>query len=445
MKKFLIILFVVICYSSTSFAQRVFDYKDRTEALSVFSDKDIEINRAGGAQAGLTISCPSNLTLRFESNVDKTVDVYNTDQRGGVNFYYLRFIVGRFQGANYSGRVLEVICDGYLPLKIKVDLQASESKWYEIFDPNATVGVGCFYENFNAGAELYRKAMYAEALEKYKLAKECTDYQESSNINYLIESIDSIFALRTKGDNLFNNSNYRGAYDTYQKIVGYNSSDQYARDRSREALAMFTESCITNFQSAENYYYEGNYVEAKKMYEIVVAQSCSNSREANLKLAEVTKRIVDRGQKATVVLYEIAENTPIGLSYGRYTTLNFSAYVSMRLNPELFSAISKSHNINDKAEVNFSFGWNRMIIQQAGLFFGVGYTGVGQWNYGENGEYADDPKFTLHNAVSPEAGVLIKLGPIALKYTFQYRYSLKSDMQDYIGKMRHVGGIGICF
>ena len=445
MKKLVIILFAVICFSSASFAQRVFDYKDRTEALSVFSDKDIEINRAGGAQAGLTISCPSNLSLRFESNVDKTVDVYNMEQRGGVNFYYLRFIIGRFQGANYSGRVLEVISDGYLPLKIKVELQASESKWFEIFDPNATVGVGCFYENFNAGAELYRKAMYAEALEKYKLAKECTDYQESSNVSYLIESIDSIFKLRTKGDYFFNNANYRDAYDAYQKIVGYNSSDQYAKDRSVESMSLFTQSCITNFQIAENFYYEGKYVEAKNMYELVVGQFCSNSRQANLRLSEVTKIIVDRGQKATVVLYEIAENTPIGLSFGRYTTLNFSGYMSLRLNPELFNAIRKSHDINDKAEVNFSFGWNRMIIQQVGLFFGVGYTGVGQWNYGENGEYADDPKFTLHNAASPEAGVLLKLGPIALKYTFQYRYSLKSDMQDYIGKIRHVGGIGICF
>ena len=445
MKKLAIIIFAVICYCNATFAQRVFDYRDRTEALSVFSDKDVEINRAGGAQAGLTISCPSNFSLRFESNIDKTVDVYNTDQRGGVQYYYLRFIVGRFQGANYSGRVIEVICDGYLPLKIRVDLQASESKWFEVFDPNATVGVGCFYENFNEGAEFYRKAMYAEAQEKYRLSKECTDYQESSNVNYLIESIDSINALRTKGDYFFSISNYRDAIDAYQKIIGYNSSDQYAKDRSKEAMTLFSESCISNFQRAENYYYEGNYVEAKKMYEIVVAQSCSNIRDASLRLAEVTKRIVDREQRATVVLYEIAENTPIGFSYGRYSTLNFSVYVSMRLNPELFSAISKNHDINDKAELDFSFGWNRMIIKEAGLFFGLGYTGVGQWNYGENNEYADDPRFTLHNAVSPEAGVLFKLGPVALRYTFQYRFAMKSEMQDYIGKMRHVGGIGICF
>ena len=34
---------------------------------------------------------------------------------------------------------------------------------------------------------------------------------------------------------------------------------------------------------------------------------------------------------------------------------------------------------------------------------------------------------------------------IALRYTFQYRYAIEKDTEDYIGKTRHVFGVGFCF
>ena len=444
--KIFIILFLLFCFYNTAYSQRVLGFNDKTEALSVFSDKEPEVINAGGAQAGLTVFCSNTMTLSFETNVDRTVDVYNKEERGGLTYYYLRFIVGRYKGASYSGRVLEVLAPGFLPLKIKIDLQPSESKSYEILDPNATVGVGCFYENFNSASELYRNSRYNESQEKFKLSKECTDYQESSNVDYILESIDSIQVLRARGDSFFNSKNYREALNAYQKIVGYNSSDQYAVNRSREVQARLSEICTNYYSEAESHFYQGNYEEALKFYELMVEQSCgNNNKEVNLRLLEVRKYISDRKHKAKVVLYEIAENTPIGLSYGRYTTVSFSTYISLRFNPEIFSALRKKDDIEAKPEANISFGWNRMVIKEVGFFVGLGYTGVGKWDYGENNQYADDPKFTLYSAVSPEAGVLIKLGPVALRYTFQYRAALESDYQDYIGKMRHVGGIGICF
>lgn len=445
MRRLIITILAFAVYSGAAFAQRVLDFKEKTEALSVFSDKDPEIIRAGGAQAGATISCSNTMTLRFESNVDKTVDVYNSEQRGGVTYYYLRFTVGRFKGANYGGRVLEVLADGFLPLKIKIELQPSESKWYEVFDPNATVGVGCFYENFNAASELYRSSVYNEAQEKFKLSMACTDYQEGSHVGYILESIDSILVLRERADAFFNLHHYNEALSAYQKIIGYNSSDQYAIDRSRDVQAKINESCTNYFHEAESYFYQGKYEEALPLYEQMLALSCDKNKEVNLRLLEMRRYLSDRKHKAKVILYEIAENTPIGLSYGRYTEVSFSTYVSLRFNPELFNAMRKKDAPDAKPEVNLSFGWNRMVIKEVGFFAGIGYTGVGEWDYGVDGEYLDDPKFTLHSAISPEAGVLFKIGPVALRYTFQYRIPFKSDYQDYIGKMRHVGGIGICF
>jgi len=437
----LFLMSLMLCFSNKAYGQRVLEYRDKTQALSVFSDKDPEVINAGGAQAGITVFCTNTLSLSFDSNVDRKVDVYNKEERGGLMYYYIRFTVGRFKGANYGGRVLEVLAPGFLPLKIKIDLQPSESKSFEVFDPNATVGVGCFYENFNAATELFRNSSYSEAKEKFNLSKACTDYQESSNVSYILEAIDSILILRTRGDFFFDQQNFIEALNAYQKMLGYNSSDKYAVGRKEEILNIINERCMNYFHEAESYYYQNKFVEAQQLYEKMLELSCGyNMREANLRLLEIRKFLSDRQHKAQVVLYEIAENTLIGLSYGRYTQVRFSSYVSLRFNPELFQAITKKDNEKAKPEIDLSFGWNRMVIKEIGFFAGLGYTGVGQWTYGNQ-----DPEFTLYHAVSPEAGVLFKIGPIALRYTFQYRIALDSDFQDYIGKMRHVGGIGICF
>jgi len=443
MKKIIIIALGVWGFCSMGFSQRVLDYRDQTQALSIFSDKDPEVINAGGAQSGITVFCSNTLSLSFESNVDRTVDVYNTEERGGLIYYYIRFTVGRFRGANYDGRVLEVLAPGFLPLRIRIDLQPSESKTYEIYDPNATVGVGCFYENFNTATELFRNSSYAEARERFKLAQECTDYQASSNVEYILESIDSILVLRTRGDYFFDQLNYNEALNAYQKVIGYNSSDAYAVTRGREAQTKIDELCTNYFSEAESYFYQSKYKDAEPLYEKMLELSCSNNREANLRLLELRRYLSDRQQKAQVVLYEIAANTPIGLSYGRYTQDKFSTYISLRFNPELFKAISNNGDEQAKPEVNLSFGWNRMVIKEVGFFAGLGYTGVGQWAPDVDND--NELQFTLYHAVSPELGVLFKLGPVALRYTFQYRFALDSDSPIDIGKIRHVGGIGICF
>jgi len=441
MKKLIIILPAFVCLCQMAFAQRVLDFKDQTQALSVFTDKDPEVINAGGAQSGITVYCSNALTLSFESNVDRTVDVYNTEERGGLRYYYIRFTVGRFRGANYDGRVLEVLAPGFLPLRIRLSLQPSESKTYEVFDPNATVGVGCFYENFNAATELFRNSMYTEARERFNLSKECTDYQESSNIAYILESIDSILILRTRGDLYFDMQNYNGAYNAYQKAVGFNSSDAYAVNRRNESLGKINELCSNYFHEAESYFYQKKYKEAEPLYEKMLALSCVNNREANLRLLELRKNMANRIHRAQVVLFEASETAPFGISYGRYSTLNFGTYLSLRVNSELFKSFSKTDNEEEKPEVNLAFGWNRMVIKEVGFFVGIGYTGVGKWETPAN----EDQQLSFNHAVSPEAGVLFKLGPIALRYTFQYRYAINNEFQDHIGKMSHVAGVGICF
>ena len=308
MKKLNIIL-LLFCTINAAYSQRIFEYVEKTEELSVFIDKDPEVDKSGGSQAGVTISCVSNIPLKFETNLDKTVDVYKTEQKGAVTYYYLRFIVGRYKGAIYSGRVLQVLSNNFLPLRIRLDLKSSESKNYEIYDPNVNSAEGCFYKNFNEAADLFKKSMYEDALKKYISSTDCADYLDNMGVMQKIDIIKSIVFLRERADYLFNTSNFKDAIDAYQKIIGYNNEDQYAIDRHKEALGKHSESCTNYYNIAENYFREGRYDEAEKLYNIIIGQSCSYQDAATLRLSEIKKIASDNEKKGKekekVVMYEL--------------------------------------------------------------------------------------------------------------------------------------------
>ena len=446
MKKSLLFCLFLLFSVSSLFAQRTLEMREKTEGFSVFIDKDPAVDAAGGGQAGAIISCPITLNLSFSSNVDKMVDVYKTEERGDVRFYYLRLIVGRYQGASYANRTLEVTASGFAPLRFRLDLQASESKSFEVFDPNATVGVGCFYQHFNEGVELFKKALYDEAREKFRLSMECTDMPADANMSGRIKDIDAIQALRIDADKYYDQLFYKDAMECYQKVVALNIDDEYAQNRWREAERKYNDNCKVYYDGAELHFANGNYAEAKRLYEMVVATSCPKATEAGIRLVNIEKIEYDRNRRIQVIAYEFSPGTPIGLTAGAYKEKKFSGYVSFRISTSLFAAMQKDYENSEKTEFNVSAGWTTMKIPTVPLwgFFGIGYTGVSKWDWNDLSD-SGKPTFYVRNAISPELGVLGKLGPVALRYTFQYRFALNKDEQDEIGKMRHVFGIGICF
>ena len=115
MKKRLFLLpFMFFALAVSAFAQRNLEIKDVTAGLNVFSGKDTE--------AGLIITCPTNIPLTFESSHDKVVDVYNKELKGEDTYYYLRFQTGK----KYRGRNLTIITNEYAPLNVVVELSPKE-------------------------------------------------------------------------------------------------------------------------------------------------------------------------------------------------------------------------------------------------------------------------------------------------------------------------------
>jgi len=443
MKKLTFVCLLLIVSFTFTYAQRNLEAKEKTESLSVFTDKDTSLDATAG-QAGAVISCPLNLTLTFSSNVDRVVDVYNSEEKGGLRYYYLRFIVGRYRGASYDNRILEVIATGFLPLKFPIPLSPSESKHFEVFDPNATVGVGCFYQFFNEGAELFKQAFYIEAQEKYKLSLECTDTPANVNVKERITDIDTILALKVKADEAYDLQNFKVANDYYQRIFSLNNEDQYANRRLTDSRVKYLEFCNNYFNHAEGYFTNGKYDQAKQLYEMIIEQACPKVTEASLRLVEIRNIESSREQRAQVICYEYGyQNAPFGITAGRYRENKVRGYFSMRFNTQLFESMRKNNHEEKRGEIDASFGGNVMVVKPVWIFAGIGYTGVGK----VEDEYPDkdDIQFYLYNAISPEIGLLGKIGPVVLRYTFQYRFALNKDFEEKIGKTQHVFGLGVCF
>ena len=117
------------------------------------------------------------------------------------------------------------------------------------------------------------------------------------------------------------------------------------------------------------------------------------------------------------------------------------------------------------AELNISAGFTICPVKQAPvwIFFGPGFTGIGKYENEDGSEYVkntyvenatdekedgkvyEKPTLKVHSAISPEIGLLGKIGPVVLRYTFQYRFAISKDDSDLIKKTRHVIGVGICF
>ena len=113
-------------------------------------------------------------------------------------------------------------------------------------------------------------------------------------------------------------------------------------------------------------------------------------------------------------------------------------------------------------EAGMSFGWTFCLVPKYPhfwLFFGPGYAGSGlnlpkddvaliadDLDVDHSGD-TDNYNFYWHNSFAPEAGVLVKIGPAVLRYTFQYRLAFDDMSKDFFedNKTRHMFGVGFCF
>lgn len=469
-KSVLFVCFMLI--GSMLHAQNVLEVKDVSQPNDVYSSPNDE--------AAILVRCPQSIPLKFVSSMDKSADPFRTELQGSDSVYYIAFPTG----SRYRGRQLTISSSGYDPVYIELDLQPKQLLSFKVSDPNALVDAGCYRTHRNKGVNEIKNSNYDEARNQFVIARECSDCDKKEN-EANIALVDSLITFRKKGDAAYELLDYVTAGDYYSKILALNAYDNYASNRNTLCVQNYTEECTSFFTKAEFYYSEKEYDKAKELYQKVVDKDCRNVSLAIERLNSISSLQRAKKDHARVFTYEYRKDVPLGFSIGRYNMHKAGGFFQLDFNKYVFDAMRKDCRYGqDKfPELNMSFGWTIKIANPVWIHFGPGFTGKmyfgtyadkkypkkgygkEEWQYlniKEMGgealvetvdkldqapeQYKDAwTKANYAFAISPVVGLTAKYSYFALRVTYQYRWSVEKDLQDFIGSSRFSIGVGVAF
>jgi tetratricopeptide (TPR) repeat protein len=425
--KKLILLLTVLC---------LWNFPAQSQKLVVDRDMTAEIEKEecpyGNTDACVTIIADEKLQLTFESTMDASIDFVSKKKESTSYHYLLRFPTGYI----YDNRTLEIMSPSAQSETIEnFNFKPKEWRVYRVRVET------CYSSTYAEAERLFRQGSYSESKKKYQEAEKCSDAPSDDNTATKIVDIDSILILTRKANESFRTKDYNKAIELYSKILDYNKDDRTAIAGHAESISKRKRDCVRNFNEAETYFEQQDKKQAKKLYKSVIAQGCEDYT------AKARKRIAQISERATVLTYERMSMIPIGISAGSYKNRQLGRYITFQTNADLFELLR--YNLEDakRSEIDISFGLTvrpEKYYAPIWIFFGTGYTGVGK--YATEAEVPEEKqKLNFYHAVSPQAGLVAKIGSLALRYTFQYRFAFKKQHEGYIGVNRHVLGLGICF
>ena len=188
-------------------------------------DLGLAVVRCGDNETVVIVRSPLELT--FESTMDKIVDVYNTEQESGFNKYYLKFSTL----PKYRGRKLKIKSYGFDTYTHELELVAKTPVGIRVIDPNGTVGVADWRKHVNKGDSLFSICLYEDARIRYLDALECTDLPEDNVVAKKIEDAMNCAENRRTADNYYNNQDWLNAKANYEKVIALNGYDTHSQSR----------------------------------------------------------------------------------------------------------------------------------------------------------------------------------------------------------------------
>ena len=437
------VLFVLgglLCCLS-AWGQRSMAYREIPSGISVFSGKDNE--------AGMVFFCPSEISLSFQSSLRETVDVYLTEKKGDNTVYYIRFKVGR----KYRGRKLSVLAPGYNSLTFEVEMAPKELRQYSLFDPNEAFVNGCYAEFRKRGRNFFQQGMYQEAREQYMTALECSDRPVDTDLKERIADIDAITSYLERAESAVKCSDYNTARTHLMKALMLNPNDQAIQVRKRDVEQLYLSDCSLCAEQAEAYYKNGEREKAMELFDRMVAQNCLDSENVSKRTQRIFNRLSLRKQKGRVIVYEYGfKQAPIGISSGTYLNRGVGMYSSVFLHPTVFKIEAENNEDKvDMCEWGMTMGGTFRVARASAKLPVWFFVGAGMVQHKEVLRI-EESGFS-YVSIPCETGLLVKLlkDRLALRYTIQYRFLLKTEnattynASDRVAKTKHSIGIGICF
>lgn len=461
-----IITFCMLLIGSMVNAQGVLEIKDISQPNDVYASENDE--------AAVVVRCHKSIHLTFSSSMDKTVNPYNVEQQGSDVLYYLSFPTGK----RYRGREITIVAEGFSPVCYRIELQPKQYITLHVTDPNATVDAGCYREHRNKGMLEFKNSNYEEAKNHFVLARMCSDVDSVENEKN-ITLADSMIFYRAEAEQAYEQMNYASASHYYTKILAQNSNDKYARERNQECVRFFSQECMALFSKAEYYYKEKEYDKAKALYEKVLEMECMTKTTVSERLNTINSLEHAKKYHSRVITYEFMKDMPLGFSYGKCNMHRSGWFIQMDFNTKAFEAIRGNCRYGDTKfpEANIALGWTIKTCDYVWVHFGPGFTWKGYYGaykgdsyptvgYGEDDlldtkEMGTDlklPKAEIPKghesgweegnsafAISPVIGVTAKYSYFAFRLSYQYRWSTKSELKDFMGTSRISVGVGVAF
>jgi hypothetical protein len=400
-----------------------------------------------GKYAIVIIRASSALELEFSTNLDGNRSVIKKTEKnevGNQTEYTLTFDAEQVPEAK-----LFVKNKNYNQLVIPIKLSPNGAITFIVEDPENFDSEPCHIKHKKYGDKFFIAANYEGAKDEYLSSLDCWPENDSNsaNIQRKIADIDSVLRILKEVATTYN---LRKKYDLYNEAYRLNPADKSFEEKKDEAYKAYYVFCASCLQQANEAYRSMSGDKGEAMYREIVKKDCPDKKLAEERIKGIEEK---KYHPYHVLTYEYAENVPLGISTGNYKSKKVGAYFTLRLNSQVFALIRNDEETARRPELNTSVGLSFPIavtdrLVNFWIFAGLGYTGVTQ--YLKRSYTSGDYKLYLHSAISPEAGVLTKIAigdvdRIVLRYTFQYRYALVKEYDDFIGNIRHVLGIGVSF
>lgn len=326
----------------------------------------------------------------------------------------------------------------------------------------------------NLALNEYRQGNYNVANSHFVLAEQYArdEYERAQNTEDR-KNAQMCQIYYDRGTQAESKEDWEAAYRAYDAITKLNVADNNALSRRAYAQEMLTTGTNNLYLRALNLWNEGKkmHKDAVPMFRTVAATPGIYSASAAEYVNKWTNESIAVIHKPHVFTYEWRKDVPIGFHIGKYNLHRAGGFFQLDFNSAIFDLIRGDGTYEDPEtvknikypEFNIAFGWTIHLFGEKSpvwINFGPGFTG--KFYYGtyleKNYPYADDheldssrtdeddmKKKNFAPAISPVVGLTIKWRFLAARVSYQYRFTFKSDLSEFMETSRVSAGIGFAF
>lgn len=492
MKRLLLITATLLAWCAAAMAQNKLEVTEITgESFDVVGS----LNDAADSRPVIQFIVSKSMPLRFYSYTDPAPnfetpndDAFITPQGDEIVYTWRVKVLPENKA---DKRVIEIDAFNHDRYKLNVrPLQPRDRVVYRVLDPMDPIVNTCYRQNRNKALEEVRRCNYRQAQNMFIQADLCPDIkpEEHTENQQNLDLVANCIEFRQRADQAYESGDYAVAIEYYNKVVSLNMNDEYAR--SQRDKVKYDQGYRAEMQFAEA---KAIWDQGKKMHKDAVVKFREISKSsgsgstygmlANDYVIKWTQESIASVHKPHVLTYEWRKDVPIGLHIGKYNLHRAGGFFQIDLNTKIFDLIRGDGKLDENDDIkktvhpefNIAFGWTiHLFGDKSPVWIHVGPGFTGKFYYGtykeknypmadshdlevitkRSGETEEQFKERLEDApkkvnfapaISPVVGITIKWRFLAARVTYQYRFTFKSQLKNFMGPSRVSFGVGVAF